>query len=84
MLNQKVEIMGELALALEEAVKQYPISSCAAIHRLLIAEGRIGVGEVAEGTVRKYIRENDLKQNNPPVPRKKFEHEHVNELWIGD
>jgi putative transposase len=78
------KITGELALAIGEAVKQYPISSCAAIHRLLIAEGSIGVGEVAEGTVRKYIRENDLKQNNPPEPRKKFEHEHVNELWIGD
>lgn len=78
------KITGELAVAIEEAVKQYPVTSCAAIHRRLIAEGHIGIGTVAEGTVRKYIKENDLKQKNPPQPRKKFEHEHVNDLWIGD
>lgn len=78
------KITGDLASAIQEAVKQYPISSCAAIHRMLIAEGHIGIGTVAEGTVRKYIRENDLKQKDSPQPRKKFEHEHINDLWIGD
>lgn len=78
------KVTGDLALAIEEVVKQYPISSCAAIHRMLIAEGHIDLGAVAEGTVRKYIKENELKQKNPPQPRKKFEHEHVNDLWIGD
>lgn len=78
------KITGDLALAVEETVKQYPISSCAAIHRLLIAEGHIGRGEISEGTVRDYIKKNNLKQQNPPEPRKKFEHEHVNDLWIGD
>jgi len=78
------KITGNFAVAIQEAVKHYPASSCAAIHRMLIAEGHIGVGEVSEGTVRKYIRENDLKQNVQPQPRKKFEHEHVNDLWIGD
>jgi transposase InsO family protein len=78
------KITGDLALAVEEAVKQYPISSCAAIYRLLIAEGHIGMGEISEATVRDYINANGLKQNNPPQPRKKFEHEHVNDLWIGD
>jgi len=77
-------ITADIALALKEAVKQYPTSSCAAIHRLLIAEGHIGVGEISEGTVRDYIKGNGLKQQNPPEPRKKFEHEHVNDLWIGD
>lgn len=78
------KITGDLALAIDEAVKQYPVVSCSAIHRMLIAEGHIGIGVVAEGTVRKYIKENNLKQKNPPQPRKKFEHEHVNDLWIGD
>lgn len=77
-------ITGDLPLAIEEAVRQYPASSCAAIHRMLIAKGHVSIGEVAEGTVRKYIREKALKQKNPPQPRKKFEHEHVNDLWIGD
>lgn len=78
------KITGNLAVAIQEAVKQYPVTSCAAIHRMLIAEGHIGIGTVAEGTVRKYIRENELKQKTPLQPRKKFEHEHVNDLWIGD
>lgn len=78
------KIIGELAGFIEEAVHQYPISSCSAIYRMLIAKGHIGMGTVAEGTVRKYIKENNLKQKNPPQPRKKFEHEHVNDLWIGD
>lgn len=78
------KITGELAGIIQETVKQYPIVSCAAIHRLLIAEGHIGVGEVSEGTVRDYIKGNNLKQPVPPEPRKKFEHEHVNDLWIGD
>ncbi|MBD3793765.1 MAG: DDE-type integrase/transposase/recombinase [Campylobacterales bacterium] len=78
------KITGELAVAIQEAVKQYPFTSCAAIHRRLIAEGHIDIGTVAEGTVRNYIKGNNLKQNNPPEPRKKFEHEHVNDLWIGD
>jgi putative transposase len=77
-------ITADIALAIEEAVKQYPTSSCAAIHRLLIAEGHMGVGEISEGTVRDYIKGNGLKQQNPQQPRKKFEHEHVNDLWIGD
>ena len=78
------KIHDELAGLIREAVKQYPISSCAAIYRQLIAEGHIGVGEISEGTVRDYIKGNNLKQQNPPEPRKKFEHEHVNDLWIGD
>jgi len=78
------KITGDLAAAIQEAVKQYPITSCAAIHRLLIAEGHISMGSISEGTVRDYIKGNGLKQQTPPEPRKKFEHEHVNDLWIGD
>lgn len=78
------KITGELGLAIEEVVKQYPAASCAAIHRMLIAEGHIEIAAVAEGTVRKYIQENALKLKVSPQPRKKFEHEHVNDLWIGD
>ncbi|MEK7850751.1 MAG: helix-turn-helix domain-containing protein, partial [Deltaproteobacteria bacterium] len=44
------KIIGELAGFIEEAVHQYPISSCSAIYRMLIAKGHIGMGTVAEGT----------------------------------
>lgn len=69
---------------IQEVVKQYPLSSCAALSRQLIAEGHIGMGEISEGTVRDYIKGTNLTQQNPPEPRKNFEHEHVNDLWIGD
>lgn len=78
------KITGELAGIIAETVKQYPVSSCAAIYRLLISEGHIVMGAVAEGTVRDYIKVNGLKHQSPHEPRKKFEHEHVNDLWIGD
>jgi len=78
------KITADLAAAIAEMVKQRPTTSAAAIYRLLIARGHIGMGEISEGTVCDYIKQNGLKEQNPPEPRKKFEHEHVNELWIGD
>lgn len=73
-----------IADIIQQTVQQYPLLSCSAIHRLLVAEGHIGIGEITEATVRKYIRGNMLKEKLPPVARKKYEKEHINELWIGD
>lgn len=78
------KINSTVADTIQQTVQQYPLLSCSAIHRLLIAEGHIGIGEITEATVRKYISDNLLKEKLPPVARKKYEKEHVNELWIGD
>lgn len=78
------KIDGTIAEVIKQTVQQYPLLSCSAIHRLLIAEGHIGIGEITEATVRKYIRDNMLKEKTPAIARKKYEKEHVNELWIGD
>lgn len=78
------KIDGTIADVIQQTVQQYPLLSCSAIHRLLIAEGHIGIGELTEATVRKYIRDNMLKEKSHTMPRKKFEKEHVNELWLGD
>lgn len=78
------KIDSKVADLIQQTVQQYPLLSCSAIHRLLIAEGHIGIGEITEATLRKYIRDNMLKEKLPPAARKKYEKEHVNELWIGD
>jgi putative transposase len=69
---------------IKEKVEDFPSLSSAAIYRLLIAEGQIMPGSIEEGTLRKYVKDNDLKSSPLPVPRKKYEKEHINELWIAD
>lgn len=78
------KINEQLANDIKESVSKYPDLSCSAIYRLMIAEGKMQSGCMNEGTLRKYIRDNQLKQKNTPTPRKKFEKEHINELWTAD
>ena len=79
------KIDGHLAQIIKDKVKNFPFLSSAAIYRLLIAEGALMPNQLGEGTLRKYIHDNHLTMTNTqPVPRKKFEKEHSNELWIAD
>jgi len=78
------KIDDHLADFIKETVLKFPVVSCAAIYRMLIAEGKIRSDGVTEATVRNYISDNELKQKSVPEPRKKFEKEHVNDLWIAD
>jgi transposase InsO family protein len=85
--GQSRKITPQLALDIKEAVVSYPFLSGSALYRLLVSEGKIRVGGtdgINEGTLRKYIKDNQLRESTFPVPRKKFEKEHVNELWIAD
>jgi transposase InsO family protein len=75
------EVMGEV---IRQHIFKYPGLSVAAIYRLLIAEGEVEPGQFIEGTLRKYIQDNGLMKAPEPEPRKKFEHDHVNDLWIAD
>ena len=63
---------------------RYSGLSSAALFRLMIAEGEVNPGQFNEGTLRKYILENGLREAILPVPRKKFEHDQVGDLWIAD
>ena len=78
------KIDDHLAACIQETVVKFPVVSCAAIYRMLVAEGRIRSDGVTEATVRNYINQNELKQKSDPTPRKKFEKQHVNDLWIAD
>ena len=65
--------------AVDEDGRYYP-DFPSALYRLLVSEGKIQVGGINEGTLRKYVKDNQLRKLAPPVPRKKFEKEHINQL----
>ncbi|MCU0288806.1 MAG: DDE-type integrase/transposase/recombinase, partial [Acidobacteria bacterium] len=89
------KIDDSLKNAIVETLTNHPFLSGAAIYRLLVSQGNIRVGGVGvrgesinEGTLRKYINDNQLRQksqsNTAGIPRKKFEKEHINLLWTID
>ena len=75
------QAMGE---AIRKYLARYSGLSSAALFRLMIAEGEVRPGQFNEGTLRKYIGDNGLRKTVSPEPRKKFEHDQVNDLWIAD
>ncbi len=82
--GQSRKIDDHLKKVIKEALLTYPFLSGAALYRLLISEGTIQLGGINEGTLRKFIKDNQLREKTPPTPRKKFEKEHVNQLWTAD
>jgi transposase InsO family protein len=81
-ISRKID--ANLAEEIKEAVICFPYLSGSGLHRLLVSEGKIDPGGINEGTLRKFIQDNKLKEKAPPVPRKKFEKEHINQLWTAD
>lgn len=76
------EVLGEI---IKDKTQEHPFLSASGIYKLLITDGKMDPAFISEGTIRKYIKDNRLKINVPQsVPRKKFEKEHINELWIAD
>lgn len=79
------KIDEDLGNIIKDKVQMFPSLSPSAIYRLLIGEGDIRADLMTEGTLRKYIEDNDLKTLQAGlIPRKKYEKEHINELWIAD
>jgi putative transposase len=80
------KIDDQLAQYIKDALDSFPFLSGSALYRLLVSEGKIQVGAINEGTLRKFIRDNNLRQQAVDAlkVRKKFEKEHINELWIAD
>ncbi len=78
------KVSDDLAIDIRQIISKHPTLSCSAIYRMLISEGKLSIGYMQEATLRKYIKDNSLRETTEPVPRKKFEVEHVNDLWIAD
>lgn len=82
--GQSRKITGQLAQAIKDALSDHTYLSGSALYRLLVSEGKLKAGYINETTLRKYIRDNKLRRKDMPTPRKKFEKEHINELWTAD
>ena len=67
-------------------LKEMPmIKTYSQLYRYLMEEGFISSGEFTLQTFIKYLKDNDIKINNKEIiPRKKFETEHINQLWMCD
>jgi transposase InsO family protein len=82
--GQSRKIHSQLQEDIKKALETVPVISGSALYRLLVCEGKIPVRGINEGTLRKFIKDNDLRQLPIPKGRKKFEKEHINELWTAD
>jgi len=69
---------------IKDVYSRYLNISATAAYKILVSEGKIKTDGIQEQTLRKYIRDNNLKEKAIKKPRKKYEKEHVNELWIAD
>jgi transposase InsO family protein len=79
------KINDTLGEVIKEKLTNFPSLSASAIYRILISEGEIMPGSINEGTLRKYIKDNNLRTcGSERIPRKKYEKEHINELWVSD
>ena len=79
------KIDDKLGKIIKDTVNTYQFLSAASVYRRLISEGYINPDQMREGTVRKYIKNNKLLNSCiEPTPRKKFERQNINELWIAD
>lgn len=68
-----------------QIIADCPYLSISGIYRMLLSEGYIVKGEFSESTLRNYINMHNLKKEDAsPSPRKKFEKEHINQLWTSD
>lgn len=74
-----------LAHIITQKFDEFPFLNVSGLYRMLCHEGAIVNGIPCENTVRKFVKKNKLKpQPNDPIPRKKFEKPHINELWLSD
>lgn len=80
------KIDSYLTEIIKEMKHAYPFLSSSGIYRMLISEGFVMPGAFSEQTLRKFLQDNKLSSlpQQEPKPRKKFEKEHINELWIID
>lgn len=79
--GQSRKIDELLKKSISDSLTNNPFLSGSALYRLLVSQNVIGI---SEGTLRKFIKDNQLRPNCPPTPRIKFEKEHINQMWTAD
>ncbi len=74
----------ELENIIKSVISDYQIISSAQLYRLLLSGGHISESDFSANTLSKYVRKHKLLEKIDKTARKKFEKEHVNELWVSD
>lgn len=74
----------ELNKIILDYVNNYNIVSSAQLYRILISNGHISKSDFRQQTLAKYVKDNNLLDKTERTPRKRFEKEYINELWISD
>ncbi len=79
------KINEALGAVIKETIEELPSLSDSGIYRILSSKKEMMSIDIHEGTLRKYIRDNNLRVcKTQTTARKKFEKENANELWISD
>jgi transposase InsO family protein len=79
------KIDSELAALITAQAEQYSDCSVSAFYRHLSSKGLINPPPVSQSALRRFVESNRLLSDRAdPVARKKFEKEHVNQLWTSD
>ena len=77
-------INAELENIIKSFISDYQVISSAQLYRLLLSGGHISESDFSANTLSKYVGKNQLLTKVEKTARKKFEKEHVNELWVSD
>ena len=63
------KIHNALEAVIKEKLTHFPFLTASGIYRLLLAEGEISPSNICEGTLRKYIKDNNLRSlETEPIP----------------
>ncbi len=79
-----VEVQNQVIFLIE----QHPFITAADVYRKLLQEGVLGIGEVSQSTVERFVRNvrtscaGAIQIKNKDMHR--YEREHINEVWYGD
>ena len=66
-------------------LKEHPRITAAEIHRTLLSDGHIHIGQVSPSTVERFVRlEKGREGFSPNKDMRRYERTHINEVWYGD
>lgn len=79
------KIDGDFEEIISKLLQEMPITTYTLLYRQLIEKGHIRPGDFTLQTLIKFLKDNNIALSQRDViPRKKFETEHVNNLWFCD
>jgi len=82
--GQFKKITDEVFKSIDKVFEDMGAVSVSDLYRKLLMKGYIKKDDISYETLRKYVKEKYLLEKKVKTPRKKFEKEFINELWMVD